>query len=103
LMTAFGRPAALLVPQNPSRGRTIRAGHYEIDGVPLHLTQFANAPEHPARSANALRLLGPSTRHPVKCLEPIHLPTPMGITIGGATSVAQVQHWASRTAGWLLP
>ncbi|HEX6070578.1 MAG TPA: four-carbon acid sugar kinase family protein [Longimicrobiaceae bacterium] len=57
-MEATGRARALLVPANPSRGRTIRGGRYLIDGVPLDATAFAADPEHPRRSAEVATLLG---------------------------------------------
>jgi uncharacterized protein YgbK (DUF1537 family) len=49
---------ALLVPANPSRGRTIRDGCYLIGGVPLDQTVFASDPEHPRLSAAVQDLLG---------------------------------------------
>ena len=51
LVKAFARRDALLVPQNPSRGRVIVNGEYFINGTPLHETPFANDPTHPARSS----------------------------------------------------
>src|SRR5439155_544492 len=38
---------ALLLPQNPSRGRTIESGQYLINGVPIDQTDFARDPDHP--------------------------------------------------------
>lgn len=50
LMRATGRKHALLLPQNPSKGRTIVGGKYYIDSVPLHKTSFARDPEFPAET-----------------------------------------------------
>jgi len=58
IQTIFHKPRVLLVPQNPSRGRTIRSGHYFINEIPLHRTTFANDPLHPAHSSHAETLLG---------------------------------------------
>src|SRR5438874_911312 len=57
LMAALDKRAAILVAQNPSRGRTVQGGEYRIDGVPLHKTSLANDPEYPATSANVSALL----------------------------------------------
>lgn len=48
LMRATERKQALLLPQNPSKGRTIVGGKYYINSVPLHITPFAHDPEFPA-------------------------------------------------------
>jgi uncharacterized protein YgbK (DUF1537 family) len=53
-----GGSRALLVPANPTRGRTIRGGRYLIDRVPLDATAFADDPEHPRRRAEVAALLG---------------------------------------------
>lgn len=50
LMRATGRKHALLLPQNPSKGRTIVGGKYYINSVPLHKTSFARDPEFPAET-----------------------------------------------------
>lgn len=40
----------LLLPQNPTKGRTVQNGIYCIGGTPLHKTAFAYDPEFPANS-----------------------------------------------------
>lgn len=57
LMRELGYAKALLIPQNPSKGRVIRAGIYLINGVPLDQTPFAYDPEFPARTAEIQHLL----------------------------------------------
>jgi len=54
MLTALGRASALLVPQNQSRGRVIRGGEYQVEGVPLYASAFANDPQYPARTSNVL-------------------------------------------------
>jgi D-threonate/D-erythronate kinase len=56
-----GLNRAVLVPANPSHGRTIVRGLYLIHGVPLAQTAFAKDPEHPRRSSHVTELLGAST------------------------------------------
>ncbi len=58
LMSVFSRSAALLLPQNPSRGRTIEGGVYRIGGAPLDQTSFAHDPDHPTQTSIAADLLG---------------------------------------------
>ena len=48
---------ALLLPANPSLGRTIRGGEYFLHGKPLHKTEFAHDPHFPRRSSQVLRLV----------------------------------------------
>ncbi len=48
---------ALLLPANPSLGRTIKDGHYFLGGRPLHKTEFARDPHFPRRSSQVLRLV----------------------------------------------
>jgi D-threonate/D-erythronate kinase len=57
-MSASSHSSALLVPANPSRGRVIRGGEYQVGGIPLHETAFARDPEHPRTSADVRELLG---------------------------------------------
>jgi uncharacterized protein YgbK (DUF1537 family) len=59
LLDVLNRADALLVPQNPSRGRTIAGGIYSIDGVPLDQTSFKDDPDHPARSSRVGELIPP--------------------------------------------
>ena len=57
LMRVTGKQKALLIPQNPSKGRIVKDGIYYINGVPLDQTSFAYDPEFPARTAEAKKLL----------------------------------------------
>lgn len=66
---------AILLPQNPSKGRTIENGIYKINGIPLNETAFAYDPEYPAVSSdvhhiikanNNINLKDASTRDDVK-------------------------------------
>ncbi len=58
ILTAAGLDRAILVPANPSRGRTIVGGLYLIHGVPLERTMFAKDPEHPRLVSRVTDLLG---------------------------------------------
>ena len=103
LMDVFHRPAAVLVAQNPSRGRTIRDGIYRIDDAPLNETRFAQDPEYPARTASALELLGRTKHRPTHLAK---LPADLaaaGVTIGEAASGDDIRRWAESVAADVLP
>jgi D-threonate/D-erythronate kinase len=107
LMDACGRRAAVLVAQNPSRGRTIRDGEYRIDGVPLAQTTFAHDPEYPARTSNALHLLGKCGQRQVRRAAASDGrgggAAADGVTIGEASDLAEVRRWAASVAADTLP
>ena len=48
---------AMILPANPSRGRTMEDGIYRVEGVPIAETEFANDPDHPVRSSRIRDLL----------------------------------------------
>jgi uncharacterized protein YgbK (DUF1537 family) len=102
LMPIFNHPAAILLPQNPSRQRTICDGVYRIEGVPLDQTLFAHDPEHPARSANLLDLLGPSPQQ-VRCCACDEFSPAAGVTIGAAANVDDVRRWTQLIKHDILP
>jgi len=62
LLQILQTPLAILVPANPSRGRTIVGGRLLIDGVPLDQTAFRQDPEHPRETSVVADLLGPTSR-----------------------------------------
>ncbi|MDQ7064895.1 MAG: four-carbon acid sugar kinase family protein, partial [candidate division KSB1 bacterium] len=93
---------ALLVPANPSSGRTVVNGRYFVDGVPLHETEFAGDPEFPARTAEVKERLGGGAA-PVEVL-PSSAPIPeRGIFVGEAATEAEVRQWAARLPPFFLP
>ncbi|MBQ6203079.1 MAG: four-carbon acid sugar kinase family protein [Prevotella sp.] len=80
LMAALGMNKALLLAQNPSKGRVIQDGRYEIDGTPLDETPFRNDPEFPAWTSEASQLL--TNTHHLSLGSPIR----EGINVADATS-----------------
>ena len=52
LMDVLGLSRTLFLPENPSKGRTVKDGIYRIGGQPLNETSFAFDPEFPARCAD---------------------------------------------------
>ena len=92
LMKGLGKTRALLVPANPSLGRTIRDGQYFVHDVPLHETAFSKDPHHPARSSAPGDLLG----WPVSILHPSDPFPDSGIIVGEAATSADIVAWADR-------
>jgi uncharacterized protein YgbK (DUF1537 family) len=89
ILSATGQARAVLVPANPTRGRTIEGGRCFVDGVPLDQTVFANDPEHPRQSADVNSLLG--------------LNDDSAIIVPDVASVPDVERHASAIAATTLP
>ena len=103
LMDAFGKARAVLVPANPSLGRKIVDGEYQIKRVPLHQTSFAQDPEYPATTSNVRSILGPAKDMSVCILRTDQEMPAQGIIIGEAGSHADVVHWAHRLDRFTVP
>ncbi len=53
----LGRTHAMLISANPTRGRIVQNGSYTINQTPLHETEFANDPLHPAKTSRIRELV----------------------------------------------
>ena len=99
----LGLSGALLVPANPSLGRTVVNGQYFVCGQLIHQTEFAQDPKHPRSSPNVLELLDKSSALPLsvgKSGEPF---PECGIVIGEVASAEDVRAWATRrNERWLM-
>jgi uncharacterized protein YgbK (DUF1537 family) len=89
-----GKTRALLVPANPSMGRTIHAGQYAIHGVALADTAFKDDPDYPAHTSSVVDLLARVEGH-----EPLYSagggPLPnRGIVVGDAETIEDVAAWS---------
>lgn len=78
LMEATHYRQALFLPANPSRGRRVIHGRYEIDGRPIHETDFSFDPEFPATtSVMSERFPDADARHiiipDVSSMEDVHM------------------------------
>ena len=93
----------LLAPANPQAGRTIRQGRYFIHGVPLHQTDFCRDPAHPRRSCKVSQLLDPAGERTIRLLEPGVRELPPGLSVGQATTIADLRHWARLVSPEFLP
>lgn len=64
LLEATSQKRCLLIPANPSRGRTIVGGSYLIADVPLDQTDLANDPEHPRTTSRVTELISADRQPP---------------------------------------
>ena len=84
---------ALLIPANPSLGRTIRDGRYYLNGEPIHQSSFSTDPEFPVRSSDIQEMLHTKDQPvPVRKLGD-ELPV-RGIVVGEVQSDEDLHRWA---------
>jgi uncharacterized protein YgbK (DUF1537 family) len=95
VMRELKLPRALLLPANPSLGRTIRNGQYFVHGKLIHKTEFARDPEYPRRSSQVLHLLKVPEEYPLRLVQDERLLFDRSIVIGEAALSADVREWAS--------
>ncbi|MGC4033173.1 MAG: four-carbon acid sugar kinase family protein [Tepidisphaeraceae bacterium] len=91
----FGRADVLFVPHNPSRDRCVRDGRYTVGGVPLHRTDFARDPTHPARTDDVITLLRPPAGHALRSVS-LDEQNTAGWVIGEASTPDDIADWAER-------
>jgi uncharacterized protein YgbK (DUF1537 family) len=103
LLTSLGKSRALLVPANPSMGRTVRDGHYWVGGSLLHQTSFARDPGHPVSDSSLAALLGTGSGWPIHLLRPGDQLPPQGILVGEAGDSAAVRGWAEKLNRSTIP
>ena len=104
LMEETGYRQALLIPQNPTKGRIIRNGRYYVDGRPLDETAFSYDPEYPARTSSVKELL--NDEH-VSIMTLADSPDPMGedirIYIAEAASYNEMRTQAEKAGAGIMP
>lgn len=94
---------ALLLPANPSLGRTIHDGQYFVQGRPIHKTEFARDPEYPRRSSQVVRLLKEPENFLLRVVNGDRALAAGTIVIGEASTSADVQSWAGFCNAEMLP
>jgi uncharacterized protein YgbK (DUF1537 family) len=94
-MNTLSFETALFIPQNPSRKRTIEAGHYFINGIPLHQSPVAIDVGSVPDTADVRLLLDPAGSLDIQCAMPGQSPLSKGITIGNASSAAHIAQWTT--------
>jgi uncharacterized protein YgbK (DUF1537 family) len=91
MVAATGQARAVLIPANPSRGRTIERGRYLVDGIPLDESPLASDPEHPRRSADVVELLGDRATLPVASLPADDRLPERGLILPDVATTGQMQ------------
>jgi uncharacterized protein YgbK (DUF1537 family) len=94
---------ALLLPANPSLGRTIKAGQYFVRGRLIHKTEFARDPEFPRRSSQILQMLKVPEKFSMRVGNCDRLLSDETIVVGEAETTADVQSWTASCNPQMLP
>lgn len=94
-MKHLGYQRVLFIPENPSMGRIIRNGQYLVNGQLLSETSFAHDPEFPRKTADVAEMLAGhgAEIHVMQCSDVL---PERGIIVGEATSMEDLEQWASR-------
>jgi uncharacterized protein YgbK (DUF1537 family) len=101
MMNTAGTKKALVLPCNPSLGRTIRHGHYYIGEELIHKTPFANDPEFAIADSSVLSIIGSTGAEQV--LDTSASMPGEGIIIGETRSIADIKVWIGKIdTDWLL-
>ncbi len=105
LNRVFEQTRTILIPANPSLGRTIKNGHYYVHGQPLEETDFIDDPELMAKTSKVVELLGPA--HKAKVVygqaEDFHSLPAEGIICGDAATTEDIIHWTAKLDELTLP
>ena len=94
---------ALLLPANPSLGRTIRDGQYFVHDQLIHKTEFAHDPEYPRRSSQVVRLLAAPENFLLRVVNGERSLAAGTIVIGEVSTAADVQSWTGYCNAEMLP
>jgi uncharacterized protein YgbK (DUF1537 family) len=103
LLETWSRRRAMLVPANPGLGRMVTEGQYQVDGHPLHETDFSRDPEYPATTSDVLEILGLARSRSACVLSPDEDLPSRGILVGEAICEADLTAWAKRLDEETLP
>ena len=102
-MKAEHKDAALLIPANPSRKRTISGGVYFVDGKPVVESGFAQSRDFAFPSSSVVDILMSSGASNASC---ISLDDPLdtnGLFVGNTGSSEDMAGWVSRVSDRLVP
>jgi uncharacterized protein YgbK (DUF1537 family) len=97
----LGLQSALLIPANPALGRTIRDGHYLLNGKPIHHSAFSIDPEFPIYSSDIQDMLH-TRKQPVQLRKPNEDLPVRGIVVGEVQDLTDLQTWVHRLPGRTL-
>jgi uncharacterized protein YgbK (DUF1537 family) len=84
---------ALLIPANPSLGRTITDGHYFLNGLPVHQSAFSIDPEFPI-SSNDIQDMLHTRDNPVHIRKVTDKLPDSGIVVGEVADSDDLHDWS---------
>ncbi|MEP6676731.1 MAG: four-carbon acid sugar kinase family protein [Ferruginibacter sp.] len=100
-MKLMNADTVLIVPANPSLGRTIKDGNYFLNDTPIHLTSFSKDPEFAISSSDVKEMIKSNGTVSV-CKRSSQLPN-KGIFIAEVENKNDLDHWASLIKENILP
>ncbi len=103
ILSCMPGKSILLAPANPSSGRTIKDGHYYINGKLLHQSIFSDDPESPVHTSDVLSLLGHSEIDRIQVLKNGDKIEKECIAIGEAENLSQLIDWARKIDSDIIP
>ena len=102
-LQASGARKVLLIPANPTLKRTIKAGVYYSDGIPLKDSGLAHISRERIGTSHVLELLDEAFR-PICAVSSTHQPLPEStITIGNTEKEADLLQWAAMLQPGIVP
>jgi D-threonate/D-erythronate kinase len=103
ILSCMPGKSILLAPANPSSGRTIKDGHYYINGTLLHQSVFADDPESPVHTSDVLGMLGHTDIDSIQVLKNGKDIRRESIAIGEADTMSQLRDWAEKINTEIIP
>ncbi|MBC9889686.1 MAG: hypothetical protein F7B06_07515 [Opitutae bacterium] len=94
---------ALLLPANPGLGRTIRDGHYFLNGVRLDRTAFFKDPDYRHRNSEVLGMLGESDGTATRYLRLEDADLAAGVNVGETLREEDLTRWVELLDEATLP
>ena len=103
MLNTLRRRRAIILAQNPSRGRTIAGGIYRIDGVPITQTFFRDDPDHPVTIDHVVTRLDPTGAFGARSVAVPPGGSDSDIVLADADAAAHVERWAEHVSDDDLP
>ena len=103
VLRALNLSKALLLPANPGLGRTIRSGHYFLNGVRLDQTEFFKDPDYRHRTSEVLGMLGESDSTATRYLRLEDAVLAPGVNVGETIQKADLAQWVELLDEATLP
>jgi uncharacterized protein YgbK (DUF1537 family) len=91
-MELMGKSTALVVPSNPSLGRTIKEGIMYIQDIPVAATDFCNDPEFPIAESHVVAILNDSSVHVIES----NTTATVGISVASIKTAVDIANFANQ-------